>query len=498
MKPCTIGENQEKDHQQSSLWLRLWRPFFNLSIYGKFFVVLGSFLIGFALIGLYNLYFVNQMKDSLSLLCPDSSSALLEQIIDQTDQYLKNGMLLVGCLMALLSLTSFLCIRILVNLLNEMAARLQELRKSGGNVQGCHQTTAIPILTRDEIGTIAGTVNGLVTDICNLSRFRRIIEADETTTEVYHRLATVFREQLSLPSFIIWEISENGDEIKAAYTWPHDMEGEVCQMSASSICRAKRTGEIISSAGFPGICPVFPLSDVMTHTCIPMMVGGQVLGVVQFLFLFVDSEARQQYLTTSLRKAEQYLREALPVLHAKRLAESLQEMATRDTLTGLYNRRFLESNINPLIAGLKRRESHMTILMCDMDFFKKVNDEYGHEAGDVVLKGLAHTLQNSCRASDLVIRYGGEEFLILLVDCDPDHGMKVAEKIRMAVEGQQFRFEGVCLRKTISVGVSQFPDDTPAFWECVKFADVALYQAKETGRNRVVRFQPEMWDSSEY
>ena len=98
----------------------------------------------------------------------------------------------------------------------------------------------------------------------------------------------------------------------------------------------------------------------------------------------------------------------------------------------------------------------------------------------------------------MVIRYGGEEFLILLVDCDPKEAMDVAEKIRASVEDLQFRLEGTCLKKTLSIGVSQFPEDTSAFWECVKFADIALYQAKETGRNRVIRFVSAMWDSSDY
>jgi diguanylate cyclase (GGDEF)-like protein len=486
------------NNQKYSFWLKLWQPFFRLSIYGKFFIVLTSFLLGFTVIGLFNLYFIHELKNQLSHLSIGTGSDLITQAIQDADIYLRNGTILVSVLMFFLSLTSFLCIRILVNLLKEMTTKLKELRLNGGSAHGCQQTSAIPIITNDEIGTIAETVNGLISDICNISRFRRTIEADETTDEVYRRLAYVFRERLNLPSFVIWELSENGDVIKPAYTWPQEMESEICQMSAGSICRAKRTGEIISSSGYPGLCPVFPQADVMTHSCIPMMVGGQILGVVQFLFLFVDSKQRQEHLAHNLQRAQQYLREALPVLHAKRLADNLQEMATRDTLTGLHNRRFLESNITPLISGIKRRKSHMAVLMCDMDFFKKVNDEHGHEAGDIVLKGLAHTLQNCCRSSDLIVRYGGEEFLILLVDCDPKTAMEVAEKIRLNVEDQQFRFEGVSLRKTLSIGVSQFPGDTSAFWECVKFADVALYQAKETGRNRVIRFNPEMWDSSDY
>ena len=481
-----------------SLWHRLWQPFFGLSIYGKFIVVLASFLLGFIVLEVHNIFFVHALKKELLQLVTAADETMISQIFVQINKHLRTGSILVLTLMLLLSLTSFLCIQILVNLLNEMSRKLQILRITGGSSKSCSGITAVPVISRDEIGGLASTLNNLVLDICNLSRFRRTIEADATTSEVYKRLAFVFQEQLHLPSFVIWEISENGEGIKPVYTWPLDMEAETCRMSSSTLCRAKRTGEIISSAGYSGICPVFPLSDVMTHCCVPMMVGGETLGVVQFLFLFVNSDQRQENLDMSLQQAKLYLRETLPVLHAKRLAENLQKMATRDALTGLHNRRFLESSINALVEGVIRRASSMALLMCDMDFFKTVNDTYGHDAGDIVLKGLAHTLRNCCRSSDLVIRYGGEEFLILLMDCNPEKAMEVAEKIRSTVEDQQFRFEGESLRKTVSIGVSLFPGDTSAFWECLKFSDVAMYQAKETGRNRVLRFIPEMWDDVSY
>ncbi len=268
-------------------------------------------------------------------------------------------------------------------------------------------------------------------------------------------------------------------------------------MSSSRLCRAKRTGEVISSSGYPGICPVFPMADAMTHTCVPMIASGKVLGVVQFLSLFIDSPERVEALRVTLHQAGQYLQEALPVLHAKRLASNLQEI-TRDSLTGLANRRFLENNINPLIAGLNRRQSKMGILMCDMDFFKKVNDKHGHDVGDQVLKTLAMIMQNNVRASYITIRYGGEEFFILLTDCDADKVMEVAEELRFAVEEQVFRAENISLQKTISIGDSLYPDDTDAFWKCVKFADIALYHAKDTGRNKAIRFEPEMWQSDRY
>jgi diguanylate cyclase (GGDEF)-like protein len=188
-----------------------------------------------------------------------------------------------------------------------------------------------------------------------------------------------------------------------------------------------------------------------------------------------------------------YLREAAPVLEAKRLMEHLRESSLRDAMTGLYNRRFLEEYTTTLVATSQRRQSPFSVLMLDLDYFKQVNDTFGHEAGDKVLKTLAETLVKSVRTSDMVIRYGGEEFLIVLLDTGAELAMNVAEKIRAKVEETKVSLPGTMLQKTISIGVSEFPADTDTFWQVVKFADVALYEAKSQGRNRVIRFIPSMW-----
>lgn len=489
----------EKPDQKRSLWLRAWQPFLNMSVYAKFVLVLTSFLAGFILVGIHNLYFINNLKAQLAGLSSGPAAMTVNETIHAADTYMQNGAFLVAAIMVVLTITSFLCVRMMVSLLDDMTANLQSVRNNTGASEGCQMIESVPMISNDEIGQVAKEVNGIIRDIQNISRFRRVIEADETTSDVYKRLAYVFQEQLGLNTVVIWEVNKSEDSIEAVYTSPPDFEEEICQMSSCNLCRAVRTGDVVSSTGYPGICPIFPLPDVMTHFCVPMMVGGQILGVVQFLFLYVNSAEREEHFKNSLRRARQYLNETLPVLHAKRLAQNLHQMAIRDTLTGLYNRRFLEGNINPIISGIQRRESSMAILMCDMDFFKKVNDEYGHESGDNVLKTLSSILQNAVRASDLVIRYGGEEFLILLVDCHPkEFAQKVAEKIRSKVEDQQFRIEGGSLRKTLSIGISEFPGDTAAFWEAVKFADVALYRAKEQGRNQVVRFESSMWDMEDY
>ncbi len=138
------------------------------------------------------------------------------------------------------------------------------------------------------------------------------------------------------------------------------------------------------------------------------------------------------------------------------------------------------------------------ILMCDLDYFKSINDKYGHDVGDLVLKETARLLSENVRKADLVVRFGGEEFLILLVDVREGEAEKVAEKLRKIVETYEFKTPKGTLKRTISIGVSEFPVDTSAIWEAIKFADVALYKAKEAGRNKVIRFRQEFWTEEEY
>ena len=134
-----------------------------------------------------------------------------------------------------------------------------------------------------------------------------------------------------------------------------------------------------------------------------------------------------------------------------------------------------------------------------MDFFKQVNDNYGHDIGDSVLKETSRVLRESVRESDIVIRFGGEEFLILLIDTEPDYGIQVAEKIRQKMENVKFKAsKGEVFKKTISMGISEFPKDTDGFLQAIKFADVALYHAKDTGRNKCVRFTPDMWEEGNF
>jgi diguanylate cyclase (GGDEF)-like protein len=234
-----------------------------------------------------------------------------------------------------------------------------------------------------------------------------------------------------------------------------------------------------------------PAASGDTHICMPIIQSGSAGCVVQVVV--APEEAALARLMMPFVAV--YLREAGPVLEAKRLMEHLRENALRDAMTGLYNRRFLEEYVSALVGTSQRRKSAFSVLMLDLDFFKQVNDTHGHEAGDKVIKTLADILQRNVRSSDMAVRYGGEEFLLVLVDTGAEAALKVAEKIRAEVEATKVPLPGGILQKTISIGVSEYPNDSDTFWQVVKFADVALYQAKANGRNRVLRFSPEMWDA---
>lgn len=176
------------------------------------------------------------------------------------------------------------------------------------------------------------------------------------------------------------------------------------------------------------------------------------------------------------------------MIESKRLMQSLRDSSMRDPLTNLYNRRFLEESLEPLTSGVRRRNAQVGVMMCDIDHFKHLNDTYGHDVGDDVLKGTCTIIKNSLRDADLLIRYGGEEFLVLLIDTEEDGAMIVGNRIRTSLEDHKFKTANGPMTKTMSMGIAMYPADGDDFWECVKLADTALYQAKDTGRNKVMRY----------
>jgi two-component system, cell cycle response regulator len=174
----------------------------------------------------------------------------------------------------------------------------------------------------------------------------------------------------------------------------------------------------------------------------------------------------------------------------------LLEIAHTDALTGVDNRRYLQERLHEMFEHSLRMEEPLTCVMCDIDHFKSVNDTYGHQAGDEVLKQFAEVLREYVREIDRVGRYGGEEFVLLLPGTPVDSAVSLAEKLRQAVESHTFAFEGGSVCRTVSAGVAGWPHPSIRTEDdLLRASDDALYVAKERGRNRVVRFDSEEFNA---
>jgi len=175
----------------------------------------------------------------------------------------------------------------------------------------------------------------------------------------------------------------------------------------------------------------------------------------------------------------------------KAMEAKLTMLATTDGLTGLHNRAYFNEHLCKEYKRARRYQScKLSLLIMDADYFKRVNDDYGHPAGDAVLIAIAHKARECAREYDIVARYGGEEFALILPETDAESAVLVAERLRKSIESMQVEYEGLVISKTVSIGVAclQDPELTDEDDLLVQ-ADNALYQAKEEGRNRVVLYQ---------
>lgn len=356
----------------------------------------------------------------------------------------------------------------------------------------------LKIKSKDEIGTLSKEFNKLVDTVYGVTVFKKVIEEDNSLEIVYTRLGEVFEKEAGIKNYRIFDVNTAKSTMNVVY--PHIFDEKdflTCNeeiLHNCALCRAQKTGHKVSSFEFEGVCKEFLDDSKRKHVCIPLIVAGHAGAVVQFVFENAHTPEAVEHINEQIFKAESYIKNSISVIETKRLMHTLRESSLVDGLTGLYNRRFLQDHSNQIIASTLRRKKQISLLMCDMDYFKQVNDKYGHDVGDNVLKETSQILKKCVREADIVIRFGGEEFLILLIDSEQGNGMMVAEKIRIAVEEHSFKTNEGVLKKTISMGISDFPHDADGLWQAIKFADVALYKAKESGRNRCVQFSNDLWD----
>ena len=219
----------------------------------------------------------------------------------------------------------------------------------------------------------------------------------------------------------------------------------------------------------------------------PWVTALAIVAVSLYLFFVsLDSQKRSMRLRDTrieLQAKELALQHKLAEI--QNLQTQLRELARRDALTGLFNRHHLSDIMDRELARAARDGQPMSLLMIDIDHFKRINDSYGHQVGDDVLRETARLLLERTRDSDMLFRYGGEEFLLVLVSADAGMAKGVAEELRERFEVSPLASVGVPIMATLSIGVATFADHGVDFYSLVQAADQALYRAKRAGRNRV-------------
>lgn len=266
---------------------------------------------------------------------------------------------------------------------------------------------------------------------------------------------------------------------------------DVGQSFAPDKCWALRRGQehYVSGKGKDVVCDHVH-EDVVAYHCEPLLASGEVIGVL-YMDGILDSEARfrMSVLVENIASA----------MTNRRLQRDLKEQTIRDPLTGLFNRRYMEEALALEVARASRADTPLCVVMCDVDHFKRFNDEYGHDAGDAVLALVASELGERFRDGDIVCRYGGEEFTIIAPGTTKEDLLRRVENVREAMSKLSPRLRNQLLGSiTMSFGISQWnPDMERTGSDLLKHADAALYQAKRDGRNRTVMYEAGALTSAE-
>jgi diguanylate cyclase (GGDEF)-like protein len=225
--------------------------------------------------------------------------------------------------------------------------------------------------------------------------------------------------------------------------------------------------------------------------CVPIQCKGRPFGVLCLQLHPSSLDSSGGVPPAKRLLAESVARQIAFVLTALQLRQTLQNQSIRDALTGLYNRRFFEETVARELRVSMRRNEPLSLLVIDVDHFKKINDTYGHPGGDAVLQALGGMLAQHVRATDIVCRFGGEEFVILMPSAPASIAEQRAEMLRQAAHMLQVTHEGRRFRQlTISIGVATAPGNGQTRETLLEAADAALYRAKREGRDRVESATP--------
>ena len=365
----------------------------------------------------------------------------------------------------------------------DSAGKVNFLIASGIDVTERKQAEVARVQALDQLSSRVNELKQRNREITLLSEMNDFLQACLTVEEACTTLAQLVEPLFPGACGEIFLISNCKKLVEPVATWG------VSPLSAlksfiPTDCWALRRGKPhwVDDSGNGLLCKHLHHALPAESLCIPMMAQGEALGVLYLSSLETGTltPAKQQLATTVAEHI------ALAMANLK-LRETLQNQSVRDALTGLFNRRYMEESLKREMQRCDRKQQPLSIVMIDVDRFKRFNDTFGHNAGDAVLRELAQLLQKYVRGSDIACRYGGEEFTLILPEASLDVTQQRAEQIRTAAKQLNVECNGQSVGAiTLSMGVASFPNYGLDPEVVIKAADEALYRAKNEGRDRVI------------
>ncbi len=346
---------------------------------------------------------------------------------------------------------------------------------------------------KDAKEQLAGMVTALQqrdSEMTLISRMNDLLQTCETREEAFRIIALTTAELFSGQEGCLAVFQPTGQYLETVTRWGN--EHLVTDTFALGDCWALRRGSFheVTDPATGLLCRHFKEPPRHGYLCLPLTVQGETLGVLYFSSadgVGHGLEREQHQLAASVGEA---IKLSLSNL---RLRSKLHEQATRDVLTGLFNRRYLEDTLARELHRALRSGACLSVAMLDLDHFKQFNDSFGHEAGDLILREWGRVLHANLRRSDIACRYGGEEFVLILLDSSIEDAAHRLEQIRLVAEKLEIRHEETLLAPTtVSIGIAAAPQHGSTAAELLRAADSAMYAAKEAGRNRLVMYQPVM------
>lgn len=328
----------------------------------------------------------------------------------------------------------------------------------------------------------------VMNEVVALYSFKNKIDSMKKTNDIYKEIQVVIQKYIKYKSLIFAELVN--DEIVSGYKIENDanmkvMAGEINSIEKRlendnrNILYSDEKGSVFISTSTGGLHAIdlkFVISDKL----------------MIYYSIMLSSKKELAEKEKSITRIYNYMREARHIINNKMLMKEIEESSYTDPLTKAYNRFFLDKHGDKLKEKLEKHIS-FGVLMLDIDHFKNINDTYGHAVGDAGIVLLVETIRKVIRPIDKLVRYGGEEFVVILDNADMEEAKRVAEKIRTAFAMAKKCSRGeLTFNKSVSIGVSVMPEFSKDIWECINQADTALYEAKEGGRNRVVPYSREV------